>query len=293
MAKDGALRISMVVLACLLLCAPAAEAAKKKKAPRKPGAVVTRSAQASVVPHKVGIATATCPGKTRAVGGGFEAAPGGIEPTLVTSSRMVSAKSWSASAIRNAPLTTADGVVTAFVRCRLAAPKLTAISATAVLPAATTPGSVGAATATASCPPKLKVVAGGFETSVDPVTTLGAIPQESRRLGKRAWQASAVHSNTTAKTVAAYAYCARSGVSQKTAQASMKGDLGTKSADAAGCPSGRPVSGGFLTSGGSLLGGGNIVYVMASRPQGKAWRSTGLHSGPLSTGVLRSYLYCG
>src|SRR5262249_8835574 len=160
------------------------------------------------------------------VGGGFEASPGGIEQTTVTESRLASPTSWVASAIRSAPLTTSNGTVTALVECRLRAPKLKTISASAQMPGAAVPGSVSTGTATASCPKNLRALSGGFTTSVDKVTTLGVIPQESRRAkGGRAWQASAVHNNTSPRTVTAYAYCAKPKVGQRTDQVSLSGDL--------------------------------------------------------------------
>lgn len=268
---------------------------KKRKPKPKPGPVVVQSATVTVPPHELATAVARCPAKTRAVGGGFAAAPGGTEQTQVTESRLADPVSWTVSAIRSAPLTTSSGTVTATVHCRRNAPRAFPVTASVTLPAATAPGAVSTGSATATCVGRrLKAVAGGFATQVDTVTTLGVVPQESRRAkGGRSWQVSAVHNNISPRTATAYAYCARAKVSQKTAQISMTGDLSTEPADAGGCPRGRrPVSGGFLTSGASLAGGGNIVFVLESRLHGPAWRSTGLHAGPVSTGTLRSYLYC-
>jgi hypothetical protein len=266
-----------------------------KKGPAKPaGSLLTRSTTVQLPPHQLLTATATCPGGTRAVGGGFSGSPGGIEPTVVTESRRSGTKSWIASGLRASPLTTTTGSITATVRCRRGAPKISEVAASASLPAATGPGDHPRATVTVTCPRRLRALSGGFTSEADPKQALAVLPQQSQRVSKgRGWSFTASHNNPASRQLIAYAYCARPRVKTRSGSVSMSGDLTTKSADTRPCGAGlSPISGGFLTSPATLAGGGDIVFVLASLPQGGGWRATGLHSGAKSTGKLQSFAYC-
>jgi hypothetical protein len=163
------------------------------------------------------------------------------------------------------------------------------------LPAATGQGDHPRASVTASCPGKLRAISGGFSTEADPTQALVVLPEDSQRVAKgRGWIFAASHNNPAARQLSAYAYCARARVRTKTGSASLTGDLTTKSADTRPCGGGlSPISGGFVTSPATLANGGDIVFVLASLPQGGGWRATGLHSGAKSTGQLQSFAYCG
>jgi hypothetical protein len=293
------LRLRMASGAGLALLAAAtfttgASAARNAKA-KHAGAPLTRSTTIQLPPHQLLTATATCPGGTRAVGGGFSGSPGGIEPTVVTESRRSGGKSWIVSGLRASPLTTATGSLTAIVRCRRGAPKISEVAESTSLPAATGPGDHPRATATATCPGKRRAISGGFSSEADPKQALAVLPQQSQRTSKgRAWSFTASHNNPAPRQLTAYAYCARARIKAKTGSVSLSGDLTTKSADTPPCGAGlAPVAGGFLTSPATLAGGGDIVFVLASMPQGGGWRATGLHSGAKSTGKLQSFAYCG
>ena len=269
--------------------------AKKPKRPRHPGPVITRSATAEVPPHQLQTAVATCPAGMAAVGGGFSGSPGGIEPTVVTESRRSDPSSWIATGLRASPLTTASGQITAFVQCRARAPKITEASASATLPAATQPGDHPEATVTAQCAGGLRAISGGFSSEADAKSALAALPRQSQQAAKgQGWSFAASHNNPSSLQLTAYAYCAKRKVGTRKGSASLTGDLTTKSADTQQCgPRLAPVGGGFLTSPAKLAGGGDIVFVLASQPLGRAWRATGLHSGATSTGELQSFAYCG
>jgi hypothetical protein len=283
------------LLAGLLLASPAAVASAKKKSPRPAGPLVTRSSAISLPPHQLLTATATCPPGTRAVGGGFIGAPGGIEPTVVTESRRSGGRSWIATGLRASPLTTASGSLTAIVRCRRGAPKIREVAASTTLPAATAQGDHPRASITATCPGKRRAISGGFSSDADPKQALVVLPEDSQRVAKgRGWSFAASHNNPAPRQITAYAYCARARVGTRTGSVSMSGDLTTKSADTRPCGGGlSPISGGFLTSAATLANGGDTVFVLASMPQGGGWRTTGLHSGAKSTGKLQSFAYCG
>jgi hypothetical protein len=283
-------------LASIALGAAGATGAAKKQPAKKAGPIVTRSATVPLAPKEVGSAIATCPGKMKSVGGGFLGAPSGADQTLVTESRRANSRSWMVRGIRASALTTTSGNLTATVQCRKRAPKLKEVSASATLGAATTAGTVISGGATATCVGRRqKALSGGFAAQWDPKTVLGAIPQESRRVAKgRAWRFAAANGNQIAAQVTSFAYCGKASARATGATVSLRGDLATKSADAAGCRRpGEPLAGGFLTSPASLVSGGDVVFVLASQPHGRVWRGTGLHSGATSTGTLRSYLYCG
>ena len=277
-----------------LAIGPAGATAKRGHA-HPAGAVVTRSTTIQLPPHQLLTATATCPAGTRAVGGGFSGAPGGIEPTVVTTSRRSGARSWIATGLRASPLTTATGSLTAIVRCRSGAPKISEIAASTTLPAATGPGDHPRATTTATCPGKRRAISGGFSSQADPTQALTVLAEDSHRISKgRSWSFTASHNNPAPRQLTAYAYCARARVGSKSGSASLTGDLTTKSADSQPCGGGRsPISGGFVASPATLANGGNSVFVLASMPQGGGWRATGMHSGGKSTGKLQSFAYCG
>jgi hypothetical protein len=281
--------------ACVLAASLPAAAGARKGGSRQAGSVITRSTTIQLSPHQLLTATATCPPGTRAVGGGFSGSPGGIEPTVVTESRRSGAKGWIASGLRASPLTTTTGSLTAIVRCRSGAPKITEVATSTSLPAATGPGDHPRATTTATCPGKRRAISGGFSSEADPKQALAVLPEDSHRVSKgRAWSFTASHNNPASRRLTAYAYCARARVGTKTGSASLTGDLTTKSADSRPCGAGRsPISGGFVTSPATLANGGDIVFVLASMPQGGGWRATGLHSGAKSTGKLQSFAYCG
>jgi hypothetical protein len=278
-----------------LAIGPSAASAAKSGHRHAAGSVVTRSTTIQLPPHQLLTATATCPGGTRAVGGGFSGAPGGIEPTVVTASRRSGARSWIATGLRASPLTTATGSLTAIVRCRSGAPKISEVAASTSLPAATGPGDHPRATITATCPGKRRAISGGFSSEADPKQALTVLPEDSHRVAKgRSWSFTASHNNPASRRLTAYAYCARARVGSKSGSVSLTGDLTTKSADSQPCGGGRsPISGGFVTSPATLANGGDSVFVLASMPQGGGWRATGMHSGAKSTGNLQSFAYCG
>ena len=284
----------LVLLGTGLLLISSATVAQAKKGPAKTGgSLITRSTTVPLPPHQLQTATATCPGGTRAVGGGFSGEPGGLEPTVVTESRRSGNKSWIASGLRASALTTTTGSVTAIVRCRSGAPKIREVAASTSLPAATGPGDHPKASVSATCPGKLRAISGGFASEVDAKQALVVLPQQSQRIAKgRAWSFTASHNNPAPRQLTAYAYCARARVKTQKASASLTGDLTTKNADTSPCGDLPPVAGGFLTSPASLAGGGDSVFVLASMPQGRGWRATGLHSGGKSTGSLKSFACC-
>ncbi len=287
--------LSLALAACLLMAAGEASAAKKKSRPKKPGPLVSRSVTVPLPPHQLGTAVATCPPKTTAVGGGFAGSPGGIEPTVVTESRLASATTWTVSGLRAHPLTTVAGELTATVRCRRRAPRITAAAASISLPAALSPGDHPSTAANARCPGRQRAISGGFASEADPKLSLAALPQQSQRVENgRAWTFGASHNNPSARLLTAYAYCARGLLRSKAGAVSLSGDLTTEPAETRPC--GRrlaPVSGGFAASAPTLGGGGDVVYVLASQPRARAWRALAMHAGSKTTGSLKSFLYCG
>ena len=222
-----------------LAIGPSAASAAKRGHPHPAGAVVTRSTTIQLPPHQLLTATATCPPGTRAVGGGFSGAPGGIEPTVVTESRRSGGKSWIASGLRASPLTTATGSLTAIVRCRSGAPKIGEVAASTTLPAATGPGDHPRATTTATCPGKRRAISGGFSSEADPKQALTVLAEDSHRVSKgRSWSFTASHNNPAPRRLTATPI-GRGRVGTKSGSASLTGDLTTKSADSQPCGGGR------------------------------------------------------
>jgi hypothetical protein len=289
------LRLIVLLGVGLLLAGSATGAFAKKDGVTPAGSVVTRSTTRQLPPHQLLTVTTTCPSGMRVVGGGFAGDPGGIEPTVVTESRRSGSRSWIVSGLRASPLATTTGSLTAFAQCRRGAPKVKEISASTTLPAATGPGDQPRATVRATCPGKLRAIAGGFSSEADAKQGLAVLPQESQRVAKgRAWSFSATENNPAPRQLNAYAYCAQPRVKTTRGAVSLSGDLTTKSADTQPCGVGLlPVAGGFLTSPATLAGGGDTVFALASMPRSHSWRATGLHSGATSTGKLQSFAYCG
>lgn len=285
----------MAVLICVVAAVPAAGAASAAKQVKgKPGKLAGRSTSVSLPPHQLGTAVATCPAGAKAVGGGFVGEPGGVEPTVVTESRRGGPRSWIVSGLRASALTTTNGQLTAVVRCRPGAPKITEVAASTTIPAATGPGDHPSGAVTATCPGRRHAISGGFASEADAKNALAVLPQQSQRTaGGKAWTVAASHNNPAARQLTAYAYCARASVKKASDAVSLTGDLTTKSADAGPCGARSPVAGGFVTSKATLANGGDIVFVLSSLPHGGGWRTTGLHSGSKSTGSLRSFVYCG
>lgn len=321
MKVGGFLGILLTVVASGALLASPADAAKSKKSPSKAVPVTVASASASSSgPNELVTATATCPKGKIVVGGGFSAPPvieagSPTDINLVYKSLRVSARSWRVSAVRDDSLGAGPAVaLTSLAYCRtpnlgskavkkagaskkkkkkqLSITKVSAVSPPTPLSSI--------ATATATCPGKLKPLSGGFSSSPPP--DLGGAPSFPRffsdfRSRSNAWTASALHSGSTlgTLTVTSVAYCASPASTQVTgsavAPAAVPGAIAVVQATSQACPKGRSlVGGGFSHSPPSA--GGPIAYPTDSRAVEGSWVAGAMNLGPYSAADLGSRGYC-
>jgi hypothetical protein len=287
----------VVALLTIALVVPPAEA---KPAPvKKPGPIRTRSKTTTASGHGAILsATATCPGKTKAISGGFLAPPiraGGGALPVVYESLKAGPNAWRASAqlidITSPPAEAAS--LTAFVYCRKNAPKSVPVAAS--LHAEPTPLIYGPSP-TAACPAPLRAVAGGFTSGPQlpappPANAFVTLPFESYRIAPGIWRTGAVSGTGVDGAVTTFAYCSKSRRAPK--EATARGIPATasqaKSTVDARCAKGKPISGGFSDQGAGIKTG--AFYPYESRRAGRAWRVSALSQG---TGPLTfiAHAYC-
>jgi hypothetical protein len=166
---------------------------RKRKHVTPPHATVT------IRPGQTKTAQATCPGRRRLFGGGFQrtdfTSEGG---NYVTVSRAISPRTWQ---VTGRAFGSFGGKLTAIAYCRRSRkPLVTEVSASTVV----APGSYGTAT-TPPCPAGRRLVFGGFSSEpAGPVfLTDGHISPEG------AWTASGFNFFGPTATVSAYGYCHR------------------------------------------------------------------------------------
>lgn len=241
-------------------------------------------------------ATATCPGRSKAISGGFLAPPvksGGGALVVVFESRKVGPRAWRASG-QVVDLSTAPDQVslTSYAYCRQRAPRtrvFTAVRDTPAIPNQFVPSSL------ASCPPRLKAVGGGFQTGPQLATPpSGAyyvnLVYESFRAGPASWSTSVVTGTGVPGTVTTFVYCAkaRRAPLETAGRGNPSTQSQTRSTVTARCPRSVPFSGGFSNLGAGL--GPGVFYPYESRRVGDSWVASGLSQGkgPL-TEVAHSY----
>src|SRR4051794_31938427 len=196
--------IVLSLAAVAFMAAAGAADAKKHKKPHKPGPVVTSSASGSADSTNPGQATAVCPGKTRAVGGGFSETPANNELAgLVYESLMIGTNAWRVSVLAVDPGPPSGTIgLTAYVYCRRNAPKTTAVGVALPTPNALQVGP----SATASCTGRRKPVAGGFATDGPPIRSFVV---ESLLSQPASWTTNVLSAGSGSGILISDAYCAK------------------------------------------------------------------------------------
>jgi hypothetical protein len=290
--------MALLGVAAVSMLAFAATADAKSKHKKKLGPVLTQSVTVSGAgAQKILTATATCPSKTRAVGGGFLGTPGGIAaaPTVFESQK-VGQNAWRVSS-QNVDFAPFDPVwLTASVYCRKGAPATSVTSATATIPASFAHGPAAPATCAL---PKQKVVGGGFVTS-PPVAPAASAPDfivtDSLATGPATWLTQVV-TLTGGGNLTGFAYCAKQkkglfGVSAASPAVNGSGAFATASASCPGKLS--PGMGGFSESGvASSPSAGSAFIPYESERVDRSWRVSGLFTTAGDPGTLNSTAYCG
>ena len=197
----------VAILAGLLALAGTAEAKQQGKKQKR--GIVTRTAFGTVAGNfAILSATATCPKRSRAVGGGFAVpAPRTGYSPLVFESQKVGQRGWRASAQmgQDAPF---DPITIAVdVYCRRGAPKTATVASTVPTVDASAFHLNGPATS-ASCPSNRRLTGGGFSTP-PPLSSIGAANSMRRSEPTGNSWTSEVESDNAPSSLTSYAYCAR------------------------------------------------------------------------------------
>ena len=236
---------------------------------------MTRTAFGTVAGNQAILsATATCPKRSRAVGGGF-AVPGprsGYSP-LMFESQKVGQRGWRASAQISQAAPFDPITIAVEVDCRRGVPKPERSMSTVPTVDASPLHMNGPATS-APCPSNRRLTGGGFSTP-PPLGSFGAanVVRRSEPTGN-SWT-SEVESDNAASSLTSYAYCARRKASPSMAAVAATAS-GTDPAPAstsvtATCTKKRTMAGGGFRQTYSLLVGGGAFNVYESRRAGKSW----------------------
>jgi hypothetical protein len=228
------MRRIVVMFACLLLAlalVPATAAAKKHKK-RGLGPVITVTATGNTVtaPGQESIATATCPPRLFAVGGGFSAPITATSSMVVHDSYRSSAQAWTVAG----RAFTGTSAATAYAYCRRAAKNpVSDQTGTAPIAASGAPGS-----ATATCPTG-RLIGGGFQSTVGPGNPQVALVEVNASTSSSTWTATAVANGSGPQTLTAHAYCMSGIRAPVLVSASSSGNVALResvTATTPGCP---------------------------------------------------------
>jgi hypothetical protein len=215
-------------IVALGLVAPAAGVAKKKHKKAVKISIVQASGTTGAV-GTITTVTATCPGKTRVVGGGFSTVPYSTSPSplprpLVFESRRATNTQWRVSA-REFGIAGSPVNATAF--CEKNGKGITEVSQAGSL---APPPNNAVTTTQATCPGKLQAVSGGFLVTPPTQAGEGGIPVQSERVGTKSWQVGAFKNTNSASAApfTSYAYCANEKRKLATATGTPAAAIGTQ-----------------------------------------------------------------
>jgi hypothetical protein len=287
------------VAIALLAVVPSGAAAtkgKKKKPKAVPVSVVTASAT-TTADNQPTAATATCPGGTVAVGGGFSTETFKVGTELrdinvVYSSRRSAPGAWTVEAVREDVGAAGPPIaLVASALCRttklppkrkgkkLKKRKLTVAEASATSPVV---AMNARASATATCPAGASAISGGFSGS--PVPNLsGALPSvpfvfKSATASGKDWTASMTNRGPTQRSVTSHVYCATGlNIGQSAGSASLPAgasatDNPSATATTLGCAKGRSLLGGGFAFEPVNITAGPVHIVSESSPVAGTWR---------------------
>jgi hypothetical protein len=250
--------------------------------------VGTASAQASG-DGSTATATASCPGGTKAAGGGFDAPSSADVTGLVYESVKVHQHAWRASVQLYDPGDSTPLTLTTYVYCQAGFPA----TKTADETVPTTGELQVGPTASASCPHGETAVAGGFHMPPPLIApTVTDLYFDSLRSGSSGWDARVVTGPAGPSNVTSEAYCSKAVPPPVEAVgASDPSGLDSQSVTAtATCPAGlTPAAGGFAQPDSGPI---SFFFVYSSKRVGDSWEVSGLHSGNDPAVVLTSAGYC-
>jgi len=305
MGKLGTRRTAITVALFLIgvLCLlPVSDAAAKKKKPKPINVQTATALSAATGDGGTASATANCPPKTVAIGGGFYA-PFAFNQSIYfpTSSIRASNTSWQASGFvdTNGPGPTITLTVEAYC-AKLPGQVVEASSSGTVQPSSFANGVV-------SCPGKSQLLSGGFTISSDVVPNYPFV-FSNHRGGTNSWTADFA-TLTTQKSTTTRAYCFKKKKGKKkkksklpapqtltdlSATGSLAGSSMTQGvANVPVCPGKRrTLSGGWTAPIVALIPGSSVPVFFESRRVGGAWKVSAEQLGN-SPGTFSGLAYCG
>jgi hypothetical protein len=228
---------------------------------------------------------ATCPGKTKVVGGGFvlgildEGFGNGPDSNNILESRREGSKAWRVTAKRDDRQASGGGPegnalpITAEAYCRKRAGKITEVATTEVW---NNPGGPAVFSPSAACGVGKAAVGGGFSLqSSSLIVAHTHFLTASRPLGGVGWSAVSFSGGGGAPSAAAYVYCQklRKPLRQTSAAAAMppaSNGSALAAVDTPACPGKRTsIAGGFELP--PFTAGHGIPLPVESRRSGKSW----------------------
>jgi hypothetical protein len=281
--RGTSLKAGALVLSAALMLGGGDALAKKKGKAKKPGAIITRSASASASgTGSIVAATASCPGKTKAISGGFSQTPlnlGAGYGGLVYESQKVGQKSWRVSSQvidSGAP----DPIsLTTFVYCRKNVKGTSAATAAVPSAAALTDGPSVAA----SCAGKKKAVAGGSFMN-PPLTgsSATAVLTGSVPTGPTSWQSQVLSGGAGTNTLTSVAYCAKgkAPTTLSTTGPFPAGEVAVTTTVSCSGKKRKMIAGGFSETPQSSPPDGYIFIHESVRNGDKTWSVSGVKVGP-------------
>ena len=269
-----------LALVAILAVIPAATAKPNGKKAKR--GIVTRTAFGTVAGDLAILsATASCPKRTRALGGGFAVpAPRPGMSAFVFESQKVGQRGWRASAQISQVAPFDPVTIAAEVYCRARAPATAAVTST--VPTVESPSHMNGPATSAPCPSNLRLTGGGFSTP-PPLAFSGVanIIRRSEPTGN-SWT-SEVESDNAASSLTSFAYCAKRKAAPPMSPAAtpVPGvNPAPKSTSAtATCPGKRTMAGGGFAQTYILTIGGGAFQVYESRRAGKSWTAVSSQGG--------------
>lgn len=248
--------------------------------------LTTKTVTTSVAPGDFALANARCGPRRTAVSGGFETA---FSPELPATPIILAAEGrrfdriWQARGLHYAG---DAGSITSFAYCRDAEIRSS-------FEPVTVPGNATAAEVRSRCPQGRTIVSGGVygELNRGGSKTI-VVPNTSRRVGKRTWEARASNAGGMEGGLRAFAYCHKGKALKPRKAADVVSGTGVEYGTVevvASCRAGeRVVSGGYDAPGWVT----SEVLIYASRKLGKRRWSVSAATRQASAAQVTSYAYC-
>jgi len=285
--------VALTLVATLAVMPPALAKPNGKKA--KHG-IVTRTAFGTVAGDDAILsATASCPKRTRALGGGFAApAPRTGTSAIVFESQKVGQRGWRASAQLSQAAPFDPVTIAVEVYCRAGAPATTTVTSTVPTVEAAPLHMNGPATS-APCPSNLRLTGGGFSTP-PPLSLSGAANSVRRSEPTGNSWTSEVESDNAPSSLTSFAYCAKRKASPPSSPVATTvpgvNPAPTSTSATATCPGKRTMAGGGFAQTYILTLGGGAFQVYESRRAGKSWTAVSSQGGDSTAITFSSVGLC-